>query len=153
VPAEAGIEEVTDRLVGDAGVAREDLEERVEPLARGMRRVEENLSLAADGARAARQVTERFFADAKAEIPGQLHRLLEEAECVRHRSATPTAGATPTAVPEAELLPALIHGVAKLGPLGPLRGVRTIKHPFPPGFRIAAATGAAAPASSPPQQG
>jgi hypothetical protein len=33
VSAETGIEEVTDRLVGDARVAREDLEERVESLA------------------------------------------------------------------------------------------------------------------------
>ena len=58
-----------------------------------------------------------------------------------------TAGATPT-VAEAELLPALIHGIAKLGKLGPLRRARAVEHLLPPSLRIAATTW---PTASPPR--
>ncbi len=82
MPAETGLEEVADRLVVHAWVDGEDFEKRIEPLARRVSRIQEDLPLAANGAGATRQVTERFLADAEAEIPCQLHRLFEEAEGV-----------------------------------------------------------------------
>jgi hypothetical protein len=54
VPAETGFEAVADRLVGHAGVDGEDFEERIEPLARRVSRIQEDLPLAADSTRAAR---------------------------------------------------------------------------------------------------
>ena len=89
VPAEAGFEEVADRLVAHVSVGGEDIEEGVEPLAGRMRGVEEDLTLAADSAGASRQFAERFLTDAVAEIAGHLHRLLEEAERVGHRFSAP----------------------------------------------------------------
>ena len=70
---------MADRLVAHVGVGGEDIKEGVEPLAGRMRGIEEDLTLAADGADASRQFAERFLTDAVAEIPGQLLRLLEEA--------------------------------------------------------------------------
>ena len=85
MPAEAGFEEVADRLVAHVSVGSEDIEEGVEPLAGRMRGIEEDLTLAADGAGASRHFAERFLTDAVTEIAGQLHRLLEEAQRVRQR--------------------------------------------------------------------
>ncbi|MEN9666426.1 MAG: hypothetical protein RLZZ326_2789, partial [Planctomycetota bacterium] len=53
-----------------------------------------------------------------------------------------TAGTAPATIAYAELLAALIHGIAVLGKLGPLRRAGAVEHLLPPSLRIATARAA-----------
>ena len=74
--AKAGFEEVADRLVAHVGVGGEDIKEGVEPLAGRMRGIEEDLTLAADGADASAIVLASLVVDEALKTQGVDERLL-----------------------------------------------------------------------------